>query len=78
MDLRKLHWRVKLQLDFCFFKLPLTWYGDLRLQNPLPARGAESVVAYLLFGVRPVAQWCLDARGFVLAPGSVVAASCKI
>ena len=49
MDLRKLHWRFKRQLDFHFLKLPLTFYGDLRLTNPLPARGAESVVAYLLF-----------------------------
>ena len=49
MDLRKLHWRFKLQLDFHFFKHPLIFYGDLRLKNPLPARGAESVVAYLLF-----------------------------
>ena len=30
-------------------KLPLTCYGGLRLKNPLPAKGAESVVAYLLF-----------------------------
>ena len=49
MDLRKLDWRFKLQLDFHFFKLPLTCDGDLRLMNPLPARGAETVVAYLLF-----------------------------
>ena len=50
MDLRKLDWRFKLQLDFHFFWLPLTCYGDLRFTNPLPARGAESVVVYLLFG----------------------------
>ena len=49
MDLRKLDWRFKRQLDFHFFKLPLTCDGDLRLMDPLPARGAESVVAYLLF-----------------------------
>ena len=45
----KTHWRFKLQLDCHFLKLPLIFYGDLRLQKPLPARGAESVVAYLLF-----------------------------
>ena len=50
MDLRKLDWRFKRQLGFHFFELPLACYGDLRLTNPLPARGAESVVAYLLFG----------------------------
>ena len=50
MDLRKLDWRFERQLGFHLFELPLTWYGDLRLTNPLPARGAESVVAYLLFG----------------------------
>ena len=49
MDLRKLDWRFKLQLDFHFFKFPLTCDGDLRLQDPLSAGGAESVVAYLLF-----------------------------
>ena len=49
MDLRKLDWRFKRQLGLHFFELPLTCYGDLRLQDPLPARGAESVVAYLLF-----------------------------
>ena len=49
MDLRKLDWRFKRQLDFHLFKLPLIFYGDLRFTNPLPARGAESVVAYLLF-----------------------------
>ena len=49
MDLRKLDWRFKRQLDFHFFKLPLACHGDLRFTNPLPARGAESVVAYLLF-----------------------------
>ena len=49
MDLRKLVWRFKRQLGFHFFKLPLAWYGDRRLTNPLPARGAESLVAYLLF-----------------------------
>ena len=49
MDLRKLDWCFKRQLGFYFLKLPLTGYGDLRLKNPLPARGAESVVAYLLF-----------------------------
>ena len=43
MDLRKLDWRFMRQLGFHFFELPLTCYGDLRL------RGAESVVAYLLF-----------------------------
>ena len=48
MDLRKLDWRFKRQLGFHFFELPLTCDGDLRLQDPLPARGAESVVAYLL------------------------------
>ena len=36
-------------LVFIFFELPLTCDGDLRLTDPLPARGAESVVAYLLF-----------------------------
>ena len=36
-------------LVFIFFELPLACYGDLRLTNPLPARGAESVVVYLLF-----------------------------
>ena len=36
-------------LIFIFLKRPLACDGDLRLQNPLPARGAESVVAYLLF-----------------------------
>ena len=49
MDLRKLDWRFKRQLGFHFFELPLACDGDLRLQDPLPARGAESVVAYLLF-----------------------------
>ena len=49
MDLRKLDWRFKRQLDFHFFKLPLTCDGDLRLMDPFPARGAETVVAYLLF-----------------------------
>ena len=49
MDLRKLDWRFKRQLGLHFLKLPLTCYGDLRLTDPLPARGAESVVAYLLF-----------------------------
>ena len=49
VGLRKLDCRFKLQLDFHFFKLPLTCHGDRRLQNPLPAGGAESVVAYLLF-----------------------------
>ena len=49
MDLRKLDWRFKRQLDFHFLKLPLACDGDLRLQGPLPAGGAESVVAYLLF-----------------------------
>ena len=44
MDLRKLDWRFKRQLGFHFLKLPLACYGDLRLKNPLPARGAESVV----------------------------------
>ena len=50
MDLRKLDWRVKRQLGFHFFELPLACHGDLRFTNPLPARGAESVVGYLLFG----------------------------
>ena len=49
MDLRKLDWRFKRQLGFHFFKRPLACDGDLRLTNPLPARGAESVVAYLVF-----------------------------
>ena len=49
MDLRKLDWHFKLQLDFHFLKLPLACDGDLRVTNPLPARGAETVVAYLLF-----------------------------
>ena len=48
MDLRKLDWRFKRQLGFHFFKLPLTCDGDLRLTHPLPARGAESVVVYVL------------------------------
>ena len=50
MDLRKLDWRFNRKLDFHFFKLPLTCDGDLRFTNPLPARGAESAVAYRLFG----------------------------
>ena len=49
MDLRKFDWRFKRQLGFHFFELPLACHGDLRFTNPLPARGAESVVAYLLF-----------------------------
>ena len=81
MDLRKLHWRFKLQLDFHFKKFPLIFYGDLRLKNPLPARGAESVVAYLLFddpacrlvvsgcsGFRPGAGFsgCRDSQNFIV------------
>ena len=50
MGLRKLDWRFKRQLGFHLFELPLACYGDLRLKNTLPARGAESAVAYLLFG----------------------------
>ena len=53
MDRRRLDWRFKIQLDFYFFKLPLIFYGDLRFENPLPARSAEPVVAYLLFDAPP-------------------------
>ena len=65
MDLRKLDWRFKRQLGFHFFELPLIRYGDLRLKNPLPARGAESVVAYVLFGdpaCRLVVSGCSGCR----------------
>ena len=81
MDLRKLDWCFKLLLNFHFLKLPLTWDGDLRLMDPLPARGAESVVAYLLFddpacrlvvsgcsGFRPRAgsRGCRDVQNFIV------------
>ena len=49
MDLGKLDWRFKRQLGFHFWELTLACDGDLRLQGPLPARGAESGAAYLLF-----------------------------
>ena len=50
MDLRRLDWRFKRQLGFhSFYWIPSTCDGDLRLQDPLPARGAESVVVYVLF-----------------------------
>ena len=49
MDLRKLDWRFKRQLDFHFLKLPLACDGDLRLMDPLSASGADSVVVYLFF-----------------------------
>ena len=64
MDLRKLHWRFKLQLDFHFLKVALIFYGDLRLMNPLPARGAESVVAYLLFDDPPCRLVVSGCSGF--------------
>ena len=67
-------------LIFIFSKLPLACDGDLHLMNPLPARGAESVVAYLLFddpacrllvpgcsGFRPRAgsRGCRDLQNFI-------------
>ena len=65
LHLRKLDWRFKRRLGFHFFELPLACYGDLRLKNPLPARGAESVVVYLLFddpACRPVVSGCSGFR----------------
>ena len=80
MGLRKLDWRFKRQLSFHFLA-SLTRYGDLRVKNPLPARGAESVVVYLLFddpacrlvmagcsGVRPRAglRGCRDLQNLIV------------